>query len=105
MAATKRGDSDIPIWRLSRYRMSFLMFWGFAIVYALRVNLSVAIIDMVKHSTKNSTKGECAKNASESYTNNIGDISQSLKYVLHYHATEIGRDKIRFLNILCPKIL
>ena len=40
-----------------------LIFWGFAIVYALRVNLSVAIVDMVKTSNKNGTaKGECSKN-------------------------------------------
>ena len=45
--------------------MAFLIFWGFAVVYALRVNLSVAIVSMVKQPAKNSThKGECAKNSS-----------------------------------------
>ena len=32
----ERGDSEIPIWKLTRYRMAMLVFWGFAIVYALR---------------------------------------------------------------------
>lgn len=61
----ERGDIEIPTWRLKRYRMAFLIFWGFAVVYALRVNLSVAIVSMVKQPAKNSThKGECAKNSS-----------------------------------------
>ena len=28
-------------------KISVLMFWGYAILYALRTNLSVAIVDMV----------------------------------------------------------
>ena len=50
--------------------MAVLIFWGFAIVYALRVNLSVAIVSMVTPDTKNSTKGECAQNSS--YTEPFG---------------------------------
>ena len=45
--------------------MALLIFWGFAIVYALRVNLSVAIVSMVKQPAKNATdRGECFKNSS-----------------------------------------
>jgi len=45
--------------------MAVLIFWGFAIVYALRVNLSVAIVSMVKQPAKNATdRGECFKNSS-----------------------------------------
>lgn len=45
--------------------MAILMFWGFAVVYALRVNLSVAIVDMVPATgTNKSNRGECAKNLS-----------------------------------------
>ncbi|CBY30901.1 unnamed protein product [Oikopleura dioica] len=46
---------DPPIWKLKRYQNAFLVFWGFAAVYALRVNLSVAIVQMVPP-VKNSTK-------------------------------------------------
>lgn len=59
--------------------MAFLVFWGFAIVYALRVNLSVAIVSMVPQPAKNATKGECAKNSSifePIHTSNIPHYSQ-----------------------------
>ena len=58
-----RGDAAIPVWRLTRYRLCFLVFWGFAVVYALRVNLSVAIVDMVKkNGTGANITGECDHN-------------------------------------------
>ena len=47
--SSERGDAVIPLWKLKRYRLCFLVWWGFAVVYALRVNLSVAIVDMVNH--------------------------------------------------------
>ncbi|CAG5104191.1 Oidioi.mRNA.OKI2018_I69.chr1.g1137.t1.cds [Oikopleura dioica] len=53
---------DPPIWKLKRYQNALLVFWGFAAVYALRVNLSVAIVQMVPP-VKNSTKGECANSS------------------------------------------
>ena len=36
----------------SRYLMVFLAFLGFANVYAMRVNLSVAIVSMVNHTAE-----------------------------------------------------
>ena len=59
----KEEKYDPPIWKLKRYQNAFLVFWGFAAVYALRVNLSVAIVQMVPP-VKNSTKGECANSSS-----------------------------------------
>ena len=70
---------DPPIWKLKRYQNAFLVFWGFAAVYALRVNLSVAIVQMVPP-VKNSTKGECANSSSfeipfEKYTENYSETT------------------------------
>ena len=69
--SSERGDAVIPLWKLKRYRICFLVWWGFAVVYALRVNLSVAIVDMVNtNGTKNDT-GECA-NKSVHYSDGWG---------------------------------
>lgn len=41
----ERGDSEISIWKLTRYRMAMLVFWGFAIVYALRSGFFLLIVN------------------------------------------------------------
>lgn len=41
-------DIDKPFWRKRRYTVVFMAFFGFFNVYALRVNLSVAIVAMVE---------------------------------------------------------
>ena len=40
----------------SRMKISVLMFWGYAILYALRTNLSVAIVDMVNPTHKSNDR-------------------------------------------------
>nr|XP_003702607.2 PREDICTED: ras-related protein Rab-5B-like isoform X2 [Megachile rotundata]XP_012138991.1 PREDICTED: ras-related protein Rab-5B-like isoform X2 [Megachile rotundata] len=50
----------------ARYTLGFLGFMGFALVYAMRVNLSVAIVSMVNqtaisHNDENNTSGVCRK--------------------------------------------
>ncbi|KAK7082633.1 hypothetical protein SK128_005066 [Halocaridina rubra] len=59
------GDSNIALveygikkpkaWWGARHTLAFLGFLGFACVYAMRVNLSVAIVAMVKSEVKNNT--------------------------------------------------
>lgn len=40
---------DAPIWKRKRYLIVILAFFGLFNVYALRINLSVAIIPMAEH--------------------------------------------------------
>lgn len=50
MPSSEQGppDIDVPFWRKRRYTVVFMAFFGFFNVYALRVNLSVAIVAMVE---------------------------------------------------------
>lgn len=55
---------DTRSWVKARYTLGFLGFLGFALVYAMRVNLSVAIVSMVNqtaipHSDDNDTTEGC----------------------------------------------
>jgi len=43
----------VTFWTSCRFRLAFLMFLGYAILYALRTNLSVAIVDMVELASTN----------------------------------------------------
>ncbi|XP_041369663.1 sialin-like [Gigantopelta aegis] len=52
--------SEVPFWTSSRLQLAFLGFWGFANLYALRTNLSVAIVCMV-----NQTALEILQNVSD----------------------------------------
>lgn len=40
----------VPWWTSHRFRLAILSFFGFVILYAQRVNLSIAIVSMVNHS-------------------------------------------------------
>jgi len=42
-----------------RHMLAFLAFLGFFNVYCLRVNLSVAMVDMVNSAKKNISENEC----------------------------------------------
>ena len=48
-----------------RYLLAILSFFGFLNVYALRVNLSVALVAMVSNRTVTSTNGSTIKTVSE----------------------------------------
>nr|XP_004660547.2 sialin isoform X2 [Jaculus jaculus] len=55
-----------PVCCSARYNLALLAFFGFFILYALRVNLSVALMDMVDSNatlTDNSTSQECAEHS------------------------------------------
>lgn len=50
----------------ARYNLAVLAFFGFFVLYALRVNLSVALVDMVDSNTtlaNNRTSKECAEHS------------------------------------------
>nr|KAF6342053.1 solute carrier family 17 member 5 [Myotis myotis] len=55
-----------PVCCSARYNLAVLAFFGFFILYALRVNLSVALVDMVESNTtlaNNRTSKECAEHS------------------------------------------
>ncbi|KAB0393630.1 hypothetical protein E2I00_016832, partial [Balaenoptera physalus] len=55
-----------PVCCSARYNLAFLAFFGFFVLYSLRVNLSVALVDMVDSNTtaaENRTANECAEHA------------------------------------------
>jgi len=46
---------NIPVICSQRWILAYLLFWGFFFVYALRVNISVAIVCMVRTPVDNSS--------------------------------------------------
>ncbi|XP_060023271.1 sialin isoform X2 [Lagenorhynchus albirostris] len=55
-----------PVCCSARYNLAFLAFFGFFVLYSLRVNLSVALVDMVDSNTTtadNRTANECAEHS------------------------------------------
>nr|KAF6463104.1 solute carrier family 17 member 5 [Molossus molossus] len=55
-----------PVCCSARYNLAVLAFFGFFVLYALRVNLSVALVDMVDSNTTladNRTSKECAEHS------------------------------------------
>lgn len=55
-----------PVCCSARYNLAVLAFFGFFVLYALRVNLSVALVDMVDSNTTsadNVTSKECAEHS------------------------------------------
>ncbi|XP_019376015.1 PREDICTED: sialin isoform X5 [Gavialis gangeticus] len=57
----------VPACCSARYNLAILAFFGFFLLYALRVNLSVALVDMVEPNTsltKNTTSSVCPEHSS-----------------------------------------
>uniref|UniRef100_A0A8C9D8I4 Sialin n=1 Tax=Panthera leo TaxID=9689 RepID=A0A8C9D8I4_PANLE len=55
-----------PVCGSARYNLAVLAFFGFFVLYALRVNLSVALVDMIDSNTTladNKTSKECAEHS------------------------------------------
>ncbi|XP_014391262.1 PREDICTED: sialin isoform X3 [Myotis brandtii] len=60
------STSKTPVCCSARYNLAVLAFFGFFVLYALRVNLSVALVDMVDSNTtlaNNRTSKECAEHS------------------------------------------
>ncbi|XP_059745726.1 sialin isoform X2 [Bos taurus] len=65
LAASEDGF-QAPVCCSARYNLAFLSFFGFFVLYSLRVNLSVALVDMVDSNTTakdNRTSYECAEHS------------------------------------------
>ncbi|KAM6460054.1 sialin isoform 1-T1 [Liasis olivaceus] len=57
----------VPIWCSARLSLAIWAFFGFFLLYALRVNLSVALVDMIESNTsmsKNITSNVCPEHSS-----------------------------------------
>ncbi|XP_042637500.1 sialin [Orycteropus afer afer] len=72
LQGSPRAEADFknllrtPVCCSARYNLAILAFFGFFIVYALRVNLSVALVDMIVSNTtlaENSTSSECPEHS------------------------------------------
>ncbi|KAM6166891.1 sialin isoform 1-T1 [Erethizon dorsatum] len=62
-----RRAGAAPVCCSARYNLAILSFFGFFVLYALRVNLSVALVEMVDFNTTaadNRTSKECAEHSS-----------------------------------------
>ncbi|KAH0500486.1 Sialin [Microtus ochrogaster] len=61
-----RQTEAAPVCCSARYNLAILAFFGFFVLYSLRVNLSVALVDMVESNTTltdNRTSKECAEHS------------------------------------------
>ena len=43
-----KNDEPVPLWCSQRWILAYIAFLGFGVVYSLRVNISVAIVCMLK---------------------------------------------------------
>ncbi|XP_021099391.1 sialin isoform X2 [Heterocephalus glaber] len=65
LLGARRADAA-PVCCSARYNLAILSFFGFFVLYALRVNLSVALVEMVDSNTTaadNRTSKECAEHS------------------------------------------
>ncbi|XP_072107188.1 sialin isoform X1 [Mobula birostris] len=63
----------VPAWCSARYNLAILAFWGFFVVYALRVNLSVAMVEMLDDNAtvpKNDSVEACPPHSNVTHQNN-----------------------------------
>ncbi len=92
--------SQVPACCSARYNLALLAFFGFFLLYALRVNLSVALVDMVEPNTslaKNTTSNVCPEHSS---TINVPRNTTGKKY--SWDAVVLKQGMFPFEN-LCVK--
>ncbi|XP_066268922.1 sialin-like [Branchiostoma lanceolatum] len=67
---SKKFEEKVPVWTSARYLLAVLGSFGFFTAYAMRVNLSVAMVAMVNHTQK------AALNGSEDCVPNVNTTGQ-----------------------------
>lgn len=86
----------------ARYNLALLAFCGFFVLYALRVNLSVALVDMVDSNstlTDNRTSKECAEHSAPVKVHHNHTVSAVSK-----QEVDVPKTKILMKSIcLCQK--
>ena len=70
MMGSDGNNKSYPKWPSTRFSLALLGWIGFALVYAMRVNLSIAIVKMVeepplKHNRANEAKNKLLSELSE----------------------------------------
>lgn len=79
----------------ARYNLAVLAFFGFFVLYALRVNLSVALVDMVDSNTTladNRTSKECAEHSASNkalHKQMVSSIFKQTTLILKYIQVKI----------------
>ncbi|XP_058032281.1 sialin isoform X4 [Ahaetulla prasina] len=67
LSDSQPSPKEVPLWCSARLSLAIWAFFGFFLLYALRVNLSVALVDMVEPNTslnKNITSNVCPEHSS-----------------------------------------
>ncbi|XP_069121261.1 sialin-like isoform X2 [Argopecten irradians] len=83
---TEEAKEKVPWWTSQRVRLSLICFMGFFCLYANRVNLSVAIVCMVKQDLANETAYNSQNLDNDTYLNNSynsGLSSQNVTFRKH----------------------
>ncbi|XP_043819911.1 sialin isoform X1 [Dromiciops gliroides] len=81
-------DVPVPVCCSTRYNLAIIAFFGFFILYALRVNLSVALVDMVESNNtmeRNTTSEGCPEHSTP-----IGDFHNRTGKKYHWDAETQG---------------
>ncbi|OWF44378.1 Sialin [Mizuhopecten yessoensis] len=93
------SHTEVPWWTSHRVRLSFLCFMGFFCLYANRVNLSVAIICMVKQEMTNDTGVNIQKFANDTDHVTIRNYSYTSGLVTQNKSS--GNLEVRQVRV-CP---
>ena len=71
-----------------RYTLAYMGFLGFFLVYAMRINISVALVDMVEQDAKNDdVNGNCPVDDNNSVSYHPGKDNAANKIQCLYHFT------------------
>ncbi|CAL1531202.1 unnamed protein product [Lymnaea stagnalis] len=65
----------VPWWTSHRFRLAILSFFGFVILYAQRVNLSIAIVSMVNHSALKYNSSSSSNSSNLTFSDNFTQYS------------------------------
>ena len=100
MVATIAGDEDgeqVPLLCSQRWILAYIGFLGFGVVYSLRVNISVAVVCMLK--TINSTDASNDGNVSEPLDLECGALEKAASAFEVHADTVSGEDRYRHIRV------